>query len=110
MSLHEATGAGPLPDEAVPATLPVGHGPAPSGEVISQPPGGGAGTAAAAAVGKAAASAKPSAYKADWTHYAAWCAQAGVASFPADPAAVGAYLASLAETHARSTVRRRLFE
>ena len=48
------------------------------------------------------------AYKADWTHYASWCAQAGFVPVPAAPATVGAYLASLAETHAPTTIRRRL--
>ncbi len=44
----------------------------------------------------------------DWTHYAAWCAAHGFVPVPAAPATVGAYLASLAETHAPATVRRRL--
>ena len=57
---------------------------------------------------KAAAPATLRAYKADWTHYAAWCAAAGFAPVPAEPATVGAYLASLAESHAPTTVRRRL--
>ncbi len=57
---------------------------------------------------KAAAPATLRAYRADWTHYAAWCAQAGFTPVPAEPATVGAYLASLAETHAPTTIRRRL--
>ena len=57
---------------------------------------------------KATAPATLRAYKADWTHYAAWCAAAGFAPVPAEPATVGAYLASLAESHAPTTVRRRL--
>ena len=57
---------------------------------------------------KAAAPATLRAYKADWTHYAAWCAMAGFVPVPAAPATVGAYLASLAESHAPTTVRRRL--
>ncbi len=48
------------------------------------------------------------AYKADWTHYAAWCAAKGFAPVPAHPATVGAYLASLATSHAPTTIRRRL--
>ena len=48
------------------------------------------------------------AYKADWQHYAAWCARAGFVPVPAEPATVGAYLASLAATHAPTTIRRRL--
>jgi hypothetical protein len=57
---------------------------------------------------KAAAPATLRIYQADLAHYAAWCAQVGFTPLPADPAAVGAYLASLAETHAPSTIRRRL--
>lgn len=57
---------------------------------------------------KAAAPATLRAYKADWQHYAAWCAATGLAPVPAAPATVGAYLASLAETHAPTTIRRRL--
>lgn len=48
------------------------------------------------------------AYKADWTHYAAWCASTGFVPVPATPAAVGTYLASLAGSHAPTTIRRRL--
>src|SRR5271165_4461801 len=57
---------------------------------------------------RAAAPATLRAYKADWTHYASWCAQAGFVPVPAAPATVGAYLASLAESHAPATIRRRL--
>ena len=64
--------------------------------------------AAQALARKAAAPATLRAYKADWTHYAAWCAMAGFVPVPAAPATVGAYLASLAESHAPTTVRRRL--
>jgi len=111
--------SGPLPAEPLPATPSVGHGPALNGEVMSEPADSGAATApisagqaglagAQAMARKAAVAAMPPAYKADWAHYAAWCAQAGFTPAPADPAAVGAYLASLAETHALSTIRRRL--
>jgi integrase len=48
------------------------------------------------------------AYKADWTHFADWCAKKGFVPVPAVPEVVGAYLASLAETHAPATIRRRL--
>jgi integrase len=48
------------------------------------------------------------AYKADWTHFSAWCAEKGFVPVPAAPEVVGAYLASLAETHAPATIRRRL--
>ena len=64
---------------------------------------------AARALGrKAAAPATLRAYKADWTHYAAWCAGLGFAPVPAEPATVGAYLTSLRDNHAPATVRRRL--
>ena len=48
------------------------------------------------------------AYKADWQHFSRWCAARGFVPVPAEPAVVGAYLASLAESHAPSTIRRRL--
>jgi integrase len=65
--------------------------------------------AAARALGRnAAAPATLRAYKADWTHYAAWCAKTGFAPVPAEPATVGAYLASLWDSHAPTTIRRRL--
>ncbi len=48
------------------------------------------------------------AYRADWAHYAAWCAMAGHAAIPATPETVAAYLASMAASHAPSTIRRRL--
>ena len=64
--------------------------------------------AAQALARKAAAPATLRAYKADWTHYAAWCAAHGLTPVPAEPALVGAYLASLAATHAPTTIRRRL--
>ena len=48
------------------------------------------------------------AYKADWQHFAQWCARSGFVPVPAEPAVVGAYLASLAESHAPTTIRRRL--
>jgi integrase len=48
------------------------------------------------------------AYRADWTHFSTWCASHGFVPVPAAPAIVGAYLASLAHTHAPTTIRRRL--
>jgi integrase len=57
---------------------------------------------------KASAPATLRAYKADWTHYAAWCAETGFVPVPASPKTVGAYLASLGKTHAPTTIRRRL--
>jgi integrase len=63
----------------------------------------------AAALAKQATAANTlRAYKADWTHFSAWCAAHGFSPIPAAPAVVGAYLASLATTHAPTTIRRRL--
>jgi integrase len=64
--------------------------------------------AAQALARQATAPATLRAYRADWTHYAAWCAAHGFVPVPAAPATVGAYLASLAESHAPSSIRRRL--
>jgi integrase len=57
---------------------------------------------------KATAPATLRAYKADWAHFAAWCDTHGFTPVPATPKIVGAYLASLAESHAPTTIRRRL--
>jgi integrase len=57
---------------------------------------------------KATAPATLRAYKADWTHFSDWCAAHGFVPVPAAPATVGAYLASLADSHAPTTIRRRL--
>jgi integrase len=64
--------------------------------------------AAQAFAGRATAAATLRAYRADWTHFAAWSAAHGFVCVPAAPATVGAYLASLAESHAPATIRRRL--
>ena len=48
------------------------------------------------------------AYEADWEHYQGWCRDAGWEALPAAPAGVAAYLASMAHTHARATIERRL--
>jgi integrase len=64
--------------------------------------------AAQAFTRKAAAANTLRAYKADWTHFADWCAAHGFVAVPAAPAIVGAYLASLAGSHAPTTIRRRL--
>ena len=48
------------------------------------------------------------AYEADWAHYQAWCRDAGWAPLPATPAGLAAYLSSMAATHSRATIRRRL--
>jgi integrase len=72
-------------------------------------PSGAAALAAARALArKSAAPATLRAYKADWTHYVAWCAAKNFVPVPADPATVGAYLAGMAATHAPTTIRRRL--
>src|SRR6195952_2232095 len=57
---------------------------------------------------RATAPATLRAYKADWTHFADWCAAHGFVPVPAAPTTVGAYLASLAGSHAPTTIRRRL--
>ena len=57
---------------------------------------------------RAASPATLRAYKADWTHFSQWCAAHGFVPVPAEPATVGAYLASLAGSHAPTTIRRRL--
>jgi len=57
---------------------------------------------------KAAAPATLRAYRSDWQHYKKWCAECGFEPTPSSPETVGAYLASLAETKAPTTIRRRL--
>ena len=76
--------------------------------LVPTPAGQAALAAAQALAKKAAAPATLRAYKADWTHFAQWCATHGFVPVPAVPATVGAYLASLAGTHAPTTIRRRL--
>ena len=48
------------------------------------------------------------AYAADWAEFSTWCQQKGVSALPATATTVAAYLASIAISHARSTLRRRL--
>jgi integrase len=113
-------GAAPLlalPPPAQPKAV-AGQAPAPPASLLER--GGGAVAPVPTAAGEAAlaqaqalarqaaAPATLRAYKADWQHYADWCARAGFAPVPAEPATVGAYLASLAVTHAPTTIRRRL--
>jgi integrase len=64
--------------------------------------------AAQALAKKATAAATLRAYRADWTHFSDWCTAHGFVAVPAAPATVGAYLASLADSHAPATIRRRL--
>src|ERR1700721_164908 len=67
---------------------------------LALPPAGEAALAAAQVLAKkATAAATLRAYKADWTHFSQWCAAHGFIPVPAAPATVGAYLATLAETH-----------
>jgi integrase len=88
---------------AADAILPPGSGPA--GPTAA---GQAALDAAQALARHAAAPATLRAYKADWAHFAGWCAAKGFVPVPAAPAVVGAYLASLADSHAPATIRRRL--
>jgi integrase len=92
-----ADGDAAAPDESLPA---VSETPTPVGQAAL--------AAAQALARKAAAPATLRAYKADWTHFAQWCAAHGFIAVPAAPAIVGAYLASLAASHAPTTIRRRL--
>ena len=75
---------------------------------VPTPAGAAALAAAQVLAQKATAAATLRAYKADWTHFAKWCDAHGFVPVPAEPATVGAYLASLADSHAPATIRRRL--
>ncbi|MGU3467107.1 site-specific integrase [Methylobacterium sp. C33D] len=48
------------------------------------------------------------AYRADWQHYTQWCRGHDLAPLPAGPEQVASYLTSMAETHKRATIERRL--
>jgi integrase len=48
------------------------------------------------------------AYRADWEDFCLWCRIGGWQHLPADPTTVAAYLGSLAKTHSRATLKRRL--
>lgn len=48
------------------------------------------------------------AYRADWQHFLAWCRSKRLASLPAEPQTLAAYLASQVTTHSRSTIERRI--
>jgi integrase len=93
-----------LPPGAEPAIQALAAMPTPQ----PTPAGQAALAAAQAFTKKAAAPATLRAYKADWTHFSKWCAVHGFVPVPAAPDTVGAYLASLAETHAPTSIRRRL--
>jgi site-specific recombinase XerD len=64
--------------------------------------------AAQALAQHAAAPATLRACRADRAQFAAWCAAKGFVPLPAEPATVGAYLASPAGSRAPATLRRRL--
>ena len=46
-------------------------------------------------------------YESDWSCFAAWCAEQGLAALPAAPVTVGGYLAAMAPTLKASTLGRR---
>ncbi|MDC0359648.1 tyrosine-type recombinase/integrase, partial [Acidimicrobiales bacterium] len=48
------------------------------------------------------------AYRSDWEHFTNWCADRGLTALPAAPETVAVYLAELADTHAVSTIGRRV--
>jgi integrase len=94
LSGHVVVSAEPRPpDRALPAPTETGQAALAAAQAMSR---------------QASAPATLRAYKADWQHFAEWCAAHGFVPVPAAPATVGAYLVSLANTHAPSTIRRRL--
>lgn len=48
------------------------------------------------------------AYRSDWRHFEAWCAEHGVEALPAAPEAVALYIASIADDYKVTTLERRL--
>jgi site-specific recombinase XerD len=54
------------------------------------------------------AAATQRAYRSDWADFSLWCRSTGWPPLPAAPQAIAAYFASMAATHRRSTIRRRL--
>jgi len=114
-ALTRSGGLFPPPDRPpVAAAAPAGIARASERETLADStpvptPAGQAALAAAQALAKkATAPATLRAYKGDWAHFSAWCAANGFIPVPAAPAVVGAYLASLADSHAPTTIRRRL--
>jgi integrase len=93
LSGHVVSAESRPPDRAPPAPTETGQAALAAAQAMSR---------------KASAPATLRAYKADWQHFANWCAAQGFVPVPAAPATVGAYLVSLANTHAPSTIRRRL--
>lgn len=64
--------------------------------------------AARAAARDATAYATLRAYRSDWQHFLGWCDRMGFIALPAQPATVGAYIASLEKDFAPATIRRRI--
>lgn len=87
---------------------PVPVPPAPRAATSASPVGQAALAAAKGFARQALSGATLRAYRADWAHFSAWCATAGWPPLPAAPTGIGAYLASMAQTHGRATIRRRL--
>jgi len=48
------------------------------------------------------------AYRADWTHFEAWCKAHGQSSLPATPEVVALYVTDLSQTHKTATITRRI--
>jgi integrase len=48
------------------------------------------------------------AYRADWAGFRDWCSMAGLVSLPAEAGTIAGYLASLAHSHKRASLRRKL--
>lgn len=57
---------------------------------------------------QALAPASRRAYRADWVHYTGWCTASALTPMPAPPEQIVSYLASMATTHKRATIERRL--
>src|SRR6187399_88753 len=92
-SITMRTAVAPAPDTLLRADRP---GPTSAGAAALE--------AAQALARRSAAPATLRAYRADWQHFSRWCTDAGFVPVPATPEVVGAYLASLAGTHAPTTI------
>ncbi|MCE0745068.1 tyrosine-type recombinase/integrase [Acetobacter sicerae] len=90
------------------AETAVDHAPRAGGGEALTPEGRAALAVARAAARDSAAYATLRAYRSDWAHFLAWCEHTGFQALPAQPAAIGAYLASLETDFAPSTIQRRL--
>jgi integrase len=98
----------PEPRETATIDIALVATPAGQAALVATPAGQAALVAAQMLAKQATAPATLRAYKADWTHFARWCATHGFVPVPAAPATVGAYLASLVDSHAPTTIRRRV--